>query len=100
MPKSYHYFGYCLLLLSEAEMPSEKRRIQERERQLKEAAKRSTSLQGSDVLRNQCGQERLSDLLLLSIEKDIPIDKEEVLKASLLKLCIFKMSIWRNLSVT
>ena len=31
-------------------------------------------------LRNQCGQERLSDLLLLSIEKDIPIDKEEVLK--------------------
>ncbi|CAL8311566.1 unnamed protein product, partial [Arctogadus glacialis] len=46
MPKSYHYFGYCLLLLSEAEMPSEKRRIQERERQLKEAAKRSTSLQG------------------------------------------------------
>lgn len=74
-------------MLSEAEMPSEKRRIQERERQLKEAAKRSTSLQ-------------LSDLLLLSIEKDIPIDKEEVLKASLLKLCIFKMSIWRNLSVT
>ena len=46
MPKSYHYFGYCLLLLSEAEMPGEKRRIQERERQLKEAAKRSTSLQG------------------------------------------------------
>ncbi|XP_030214602.1 zinc finger MYM-type protein 1-like isoform X3 [Gadus morhua] len=31
-------------------------------------------------LRNQCGQERLSDLLLLSIEKDIPINKEEVLK--------------------
>ena len=31
-------------------------------------------------LRNQCGQEQLSDLLLLSIEKDIPIDKEEVLK--------------------
>ena len=31
MPKSYHYFGYCLLLLCEAEMPSEKRRIQERE---------------------------------------------------------------------
>ncbi|CAL8302590.1 unnamed protein product [Gadus morhua 'NCC'] len=28
-------------------------------------------------IRNQCGQERLSDLLLLSIEKDIPIDKEE-----------------------
>ncbi|CAL8329817.1 unnamed protein product [Arctogadus glacialis] len=80
-------------------MPSEKRRIQERERQLKEAAKRRTSLPCSDVLRNQCGQERLSDLLLLSIE-DIPIDKEEVLKASLLKLCIFKMSIWRNLSVT
>ena len=34
MPKSYHlYFGYCLLLFSEAEMPSEKRRIQERERE-------------------------------------------------------------------
>ena len=32
-----------VLLLSEAEMPSEKRRIQERERQLKEAAKRNTS---------------------------------------------------------
>lgn len=31
-------------------------------------------------LRNQCGQERLSDLLLLAIEKDIGIDKEEVLK--------------------
>ena len=31
---------------SEAEMPAEKRRIQERERQLKEAAKRSPSLQG------------------------------------------------------
>ncbi|CAL8374062.1 unnamed protein product [Gadus morhua 'NCC'] len=29
-------------------------------------------------IRNQCGQERLSDLLLLSIEKDIPIDKEEL----------------------
>ena len=42
MPKSYHYFGYCLLLLSEAEMPAEKRQIQERERQLKEAAKGST----------------------------------------------------------
>ncbi|KAF4103613.1 hypothetical protein G5714_016496 [Onychostoma macrolepis] len=31
-------------------------------------------------LRNQCGQERLSDLLLLAIEKDIGIDKKEVLK--------------------
>ena len=40
----YYYFGYCLLLLSEAEMPSEKRRIQERKTQLKEAAKRSTWL--------------------------------------------------------
>ncbi|CAL8356674.1 unnamed protein product [Gadus morhua 'NCC'] len=32
-------------------------------------------------IRNQCGQERLSDLLLLSIEKDIPIDKEEQMSA-------------------
>ena len=39
--KSYQYFGYCLLLLSEAE-----KRIQERERQPTEAAKESTSLQG------------------------------------------------------
>lgn len=31
-------------------------------------------------LRNQCGQERLSDLLLLAIEKDIEINKHEVLK--------------------
>lgn len=31
-------------------------------------------------LRNQCGQERLSDLLLLAIEEDIGIDKKEVLK--------------------
>ena len=31
-------------------------------------------------LRNQCGQERLSELLLLAIEKDIGIDKKEVLK--------------------
>ena len=45
MPTPMHYLG-CLLLLSEAEMPAEKRRIQERERQLKEAAKGSTSLQG------------------------------------------------------
>ncbi|KAF4113930.1 hypothetical protein G5714_006475 [Onychostoma macrolepis] len=111
-------------------MPTEKRRIQERERRFREAAKGSTSLQGwlrksqpadeeeqsqasslceenvdqeeahrSEViskilpeqninttklvksrLRNQCGQERLSDLLLLAIEKDIGIDKKEVLK--------------------
>lgn len=30
-------------------------------------------------LRSLCGQERLSDLLLLGIEGDIPIDKEEVI---------------------
>ena len=53
MPKSYHYFGYCLLLLSEAEMPSEKRRIQERE---------TTKGGSKEEIRNQ---ERLSDLLLL-----------------------------------
>ncbi|XDV11295.1 hypothetical protein PO909_000266 [Leuciscus waleckii] len=31
-------------------------------------------------LRNVCGQERLSDLLLLAIEEDIPIIKDEVIK--------------------
>ena len=98
MPKSYHYFGYCLLLLSEAEMPSEKRRIQERE--TTKGGSKEEHITTLSEIRNQCGQEQLSDLLLLSIQKDIPIDKEEVMKASLLKLCIFKMSIWRNLSVT
>lgn len=31
-------------------------------------------------LRNICGQERLSDLLLLAIEREVPIDNNEVLK--------------------
>ncbi len=31
-------------------------------------------------LRNVCGQERLSDLLLFANEKDIPIIKDEVIK--------------------
>ncbi len=29
---------------------------------------------------NVCGQEQLSDLLLLAIEKDIPIIKDEIIK--------------------
>ena len=31
------------------------------------------------IHRSLCGQNRLSDLMLLSIEKDIPIDKEQVI---------------------
>lgn len=31
------------------------------------------------VLRNQCGEKRLSDLMLLSIERDIPIDQNKVI---------------------
>ncbi|KAK1885952.1 Zinc finger MYM-type protein 1 [Dissostichus eleginoides] len=31
-------------------------------------------------LRNLCGQERLSDLLLLAVEREIPVDNNEVLK--------------------
>lgn len=30
-------------------------------------------------LRNRCGQKRLSDLMLISIERDIPIDNNEVI---------------------
>ncbi len=31
-------------------------------------------------LRSLCNEERLSDLLLLSIERDIPINREEVIQ--------------------
>ena len=45
MPKSYHYFGYCLLFLSEAEMPSEEReRQRERDREREREKHISTGL--------------------------------------------------------